>query len=279
MNNQFFKQVWAFADRSLREIIRNKMVLFWLFLWPILWFFLSVFLFIAPNTPPGIGLQIAIGTNAISMGIFASLTATMVGFSVDFAEDINLKRYRLYRSYPINPLADFLGRFLSGFIFGCISFSVIIIISFIMGARIMFNPILTIPIVILSLLLLSFLGMGVGLIIANISNDPNYAVGFSLVVLMLLFFITGYNGTVATMFPGPKWMLNFFPNSLATRLIALALIDFTDYGFDNPPLSPPTMPTNPLYIIVLLIYGIIFLLIGWFLMYKFQYQRRLFGGK
>lgn len=275
MKNQFLKQIWAFSDRSLREIIRNKMVLFWLFIWPILWFFLSVFLFIAPNTPGGEALGIAIGTNAISMGIFAVLTATMVGFSVDFAEDINLKRYRLYRSYPINPLADFLGRFLSGFIFGCISFGIIILIAFIMRGRIMFNPLLTLPITFLSLLLLSFLGMGVGLIIANSSNDPNYAVGFSLVILMLLFFLTGYNGTVPRMFPGPKSMLNFFPNSLATRLITLVLIDFSGVSFENSQLSPPTMPTNPFYIFVLLIYGALFLFIGWLLMYKLQYKRKL----
>jgi ABC-2 type transport system permease protein len=273
INKHFFNQIWAFADRSFREIVRNKMVLFWLFVWPLFWFFLSVFLFIAPYTPGGEALGVAIGINAISMGIFAVLTSTMVGFSIDFAEDINLKRYRLYRSYPIHPLADFLGRFFTGFIFGCLSFGIIIIIAYIIGARIMIT-LFSIPVIVLSLLLLSFIGMGVGLIIANLSNNPSYAVGFSLVILMLLFFITGYNGTLTSMFPGPKWMLNIIPNSLATRIITLCLINFSGFRYEDANVSPPSMPGSPLYIIILLVYGILFLLVGYILMRKYQYQKK-----
>ncbi len=274
MNKQFFRQVWAFVIRSFREIIRNKMVLFWLFVWPLFWFFLSVFLFIAPYTPGGEAFGVAIGITAVSMGIFAVLTSTLVGFSIDFAEDINLKRYRLYRSYPINPLADFLGRFFTGFIFGCLSFGIIIIIAYFIGGRIMIHPLFSIPVILLSLLLLSFIGMGIGLIIANLTNNPNYAVGFSLVILMLLFFITGYNGTLTSMFPGPKWMLNIIPNSLATRIITLCLINFSGFRYEDANVSPPDMPANPWFLIILLIYGILFLLVGYLLIRKYQYQKK-----
>lgn len=270
--DRFKTQVRAFTERSLRETIRNKMVIFWCFGFPLFWYILTFFLFIKPHTPTKY-LDLAKATNAISFGIFGALDVSMVGFSIDMADDLVNKRYRLYRALPVSPLADFFGRFFGGFIFSLGSFSFIMIAGYIHGAKIALRGWAAIPIVFVSLLFLCLFCVGVGLIIARGANDPRYANGISLTIMMILFFITGYNGITPNMFPGKTWLINYIPNSLATRLITYYLLDVN--SFEGSPLTNRgeiAMPHGPLFLLLFFAYAIVLLIIATLIMDESFYK-------
>lgn len=282
----FATQAWSFMVRTLREAFRNKMTIFWDFAWPLFWYFLTFFLFIKPSiggNMTGKAKWIAIGgakiTNAVSYGIFGALTIVLMGFSIIFAADIIEKRYRLYRALPVSPYADFLGRFLGGFLLTIASFTLTVGIGILhvrigkYGGEIEFlRGILAIPVILTSLLLLGLVCVGIALLIASVTNDPRHASGTSLTVLMILFFITGYNGIQPAMFPAEKWLINYIPTSLATRLILYYVYNLDPGKFSETGLAPPTMPHEPYFLLLLALYAVIFLGISLLLMEKRFYK-------
>lgn len=284
----FLTQTWTFIVRVLRETFRNKMALFWEFAWPLFWYFLTYFLFIKPGIQgdySGKGKWLALAgakvTNAVSYGIFGALTIVLMGFSMMFAADIAEKRYRLYRALPVSPYADFLGRFLGGFVLTIVSLTLTIGVGFLhvrmgkYGEELEFlRGIIAIPIILTSLFLLGIICVGIALLIASVSTDPNYANGISLTILMLLFFITGYNGIQPAFFPGEEWLINYIPTSLATRMILYYVINTSGGYFERAGLAPPVMPHESYFLLLLVVYALIFLGISLFLM-----ERRFYKGE
>lgn len=86
--------------------------------------------FIAPEEQVGI----IKASNAISFGLFGAFTVTVAVFAGAFAGDLESGRFRMFRSLPISPTADLVGRFLAGLVIAIPSFIVTIGMGYVHGA-------------------------------------------------------------------------------------------------------------------------------------------------
>jgi ABC-2 type transport system permease protein len=229
-------------------------------LWPVFWYFLTMFVFI-PDEPAGVpesdipAVMASIkATNAISFGLFGAFTVSLVVFAQTFTDDLDSKRYRKLRSLPISPSADLAGRFTAGFALALLSFWSVIAVGSLHGASFAIRSALSIPIVIASLLLFCIIGMSVAVVLSTLIPKGEYLTAITNTVLLVLFFATGYNGVA----PGDapiRDVLNYVPNALATRLQVYHLTDF------DPELGgvvPPELPAAPRYLALLGLSALVF---------------------
>lgn len=102
--------------------------------------------------------------------------------------------------------------------------------------------------------------MSIALLISSFLENPRYSNSIALTLLMILFFITGYNGIQPSFFPaGNKVIINLLPNSLVGRLEIYHLIDI-DFGKAG--LTPPVIPSQPKYLILLFGYFVFFIILA-----------------
>lgn len=241
-------QTEAFARRQLRETTRSKVALFWSFGFPAIWYLLTVHFSAIPGST-SIGGSAAKAVHGISFGIFGAFTVTLVGFSGALTTDLDAKRYRKFRSLPLAPSADLTGRLLAGAILGIGSCGLTIGVAIVDGAAYRITAISAALIVILAVVSFCIIGMIAGLATALVLPRPEHATTAGTGIIVIWFFLTGYNGTLPSVFPGPAWSLNLLPNSLATRLLILHTVD-VDWQLLG--LSPPPTPATPGYPVLLL---------------------------
>lgn len=257
------RRVWvvqteAFARRQLRDTTRSKVALFWSFGFPVIWYLLTVHFNAVPGPGPMTG-SVAKAIHGISFGIFGALTVTLVGFTGGLTTDLDAKRYRKFRSLPLAPSADIAGRFLAGAVLGMVSFGLTIGVAIVDGAAFRITTIPSVPIVLLAVVSFCVIGMIAGLGTALVLPRPDHATTAGTGIIVVGFFLTGYNGTLPRVFPGPGWSLNVIPNSLATRLLILHTVevDWVELG-----LSPPPVPASPDYTILLVGFAVLLSLLG-----------------
>lgn len=245
----FLRQVRAFTMRSLRELFRSKVALFWAIGWPIFWYALTMLLFL-PELD-GEALAAAKASNAINFGMFGAFTVAVVIFSENISADLREKRYRKLRSMPISPFADLSGRFLAGYVMGLVSFLVLVGVGYAHGGSFAIEAVHSVPTVLVALFLFSVVGMAMAVGVVSVVDRGEYVTAISTTAVLVLFFVTGFNGIQpATVPEGSRWVVNVLPNSLATRLSVHHLMDVgSDAG-----LSPPGLPAEPEYLL---------LLVGW----------------
>lgn len=257
-------QVRTFAVRTVREQFRSRVALFWALGWPVLWYVLTTRLFLSG---PNAGLGFAKTTVAVSVGLFGALTVSLVGFAETLSTDLTEKRYRKLRSLPIAPSADLLGRFLGGLSLATISFVLVLVVGLLDSAAFSLRP-LSLPIVVVSLVLFCVIGMAVATVIATVVDQGEYIVAITNTVLILSFFLTGFNGVTPSMLPTEtRGVLNYVPNALAARLQAYYL------GGDQlrTALTPPPLPTEPWFLALLLVYAFAFAAVATFVMGRYIY--------
>ena len=247
------RQAAAFAERFIRELSRSWIGLFWSFGFPVMWYLLTIYLGLAPTAagPPG-RLKAVLG---ISFGVFGAFTVTLVGFSGDLAVDIEAKRYRKFRSLPLRPSADLAGRFLAGLVLGLAAAVAMIVVATLDGATYVLPGLTGLVVSAAALTFFCLIGMVAGLAVTIVITDPRHASTVATGLLLAVFFVTGYNGMVPSIFPLPSWWLNYLPNSLAARLVVhqLVALDWSAAG-----LSPPGTPSDPGFIVLLGGYAIVF---------------------
>lgn len=242
----------AFIYRYVREMLRSKVGLFWSFAFPVIWYALTVYLNAIPGVPAA-GQAVLKAILGISFGIFGAFTVTLVGFTGHLAADIDAKRYRKFRSLPIAPSTDLAGRFAAGGLLGIASWLLAVGVAFLDGAAYHITKPYAAFIVLLAVFLFCLIGMVTGLVLTLLVPQPEHATTTGTGLLVIGFFVTGYNGTVASVFPGTGWFLNVIPNSLATRITIYHLVD-TAWGPAG--LAPPAMPATPWHLGLLAIYAI-----------------------
>ena len=193
------------------------------------------------------------GVLGISFGVFGAFTVTLVGFAGDLSVDINAKRYRKFRSLPLSPTADLAGRFLAGYILGLTAAGGMLLVATVDGATYVIPPIGGLFLSFAALTFFCLIGMVAGLAVTIVVTDPRHASTVATGILLVVFFVTGYNGMAPSIFPLPAWWLNYLPNSLAARLLVhhLVPLDWTAAG-----LSPPAVPASPLFPVLLAGYAI-----------------------
>lgn len=245
------RQIYTFMLRSLRELFRSKIALFWAIGWPTFWYGLTMSLFISEQ-PPEI-MSVIKATNAITFGMFGAFTVSLVTFSQNFSGDLEEKRYRKLRSLPISPWADLTGRFLAAFVMASVSFASVLIVGLIDNASFQIHGWYSIPIVAVSLFLFCVVGMTFAVLIASFVPNGEYVTAITTTLLMILFFVTGYNGIQPMVVPeGSRQIVNFLPNSLATRMQVFHLTELG--GLDSirdSGLVPPELPSAPKYMLLL----------------------------
>lgn len=241
------RQALAFAKRYVRQSSRDWIGGFWSFAFPVLWYLLTVHLGMVGGVAPS-GGQVSKAVLGISFGVFGAFTVTLVGFTGQLATDLHTKRYRKFRSLPIYPSADLAGRFVSGAILGVLSFAAVIVVAAIDGATYRVTGLSSVAVVPASVVLFCLVGMVVGLLTAIVIPKPQHATTVGTGVLIVVFFVTGYNGLVASMFPASPRLLNLLPNSVATRVTVYHL---TAVNWELAGLSPPGPPRSLEYLLVL----------------------------
>ncbi|MCK4474837.1 ABC transporter permease [Candidatus Bathyarchaeota archaeon] len=99
-------QITATLGKTIKEFLRQKTILFWTIAWPILWVLIGSFSFTG-DAPSEVVSHIR-GAIAISMSVFALMTAGMANLPGNIAQDRERGLLSKLISMPINPWRDFL---------------------------------------------------------------------------------------------------------------------------------------------------------------------------
>jgi ABC-2 type transport system permease protein len=259
------QQSRAFAVRTLRELFRNRAALVWGLAAPA--FFFLVFGVLLGD--PGVQR----GANAVVFGVFGAFSVSLVIFATALSADLKAKRYRKLRSLPISPTADLLGRFAGGLALALVSFALVLAVGAATGGTLAIRSAVSIPTVLGALVLFCLLAMGAAVLVASVLDDGEYVIGVTNMLTLALFFLTGYNGLLPSIAPGPLGeLVNVLPNSLATRLAVYHLVPVGSGA--GTPLIPPALPTGVESALLLGGYAVAGVVLGSVVM-----RRRIYDGE
>ncbi|MFC5368839.1 ABC transporter permease [Salinirubrum litoreum] len=263
----WLQQVRAFAVRTLRALVRNRPALIWGLAAP-------VFFFLVFGVLLGSG-GVQRGANAVVFGVFGAFSVSLVVFATALSADLQARRYRKLRSLPVSPSADLFGRFLGGLALSTVSFCLVLGVGVLSGGTLAVRSALAVPVVLGSLVLFCLLAMGTAVVVASVLDDGEYVVGVTNMLTLALFFLTGYNGLLPAVAPGPLGSLvNALPNSLATRLAVVHLVPVAPSGT---PLTPPALPSGWQPLALLVIYAVVGTVVGSWAMRRRIYENE--GGE
>lgn len=271
-------QTKAFALRNLRAMLRTKATIIWGFGFPAFWYLLTSLLFLPDAEDIGGAATLADikGATAVSLGLFGVLTVTLVAFASGLSRDLTEKRYRKLRSLPISPTADFAGRYVAGVIVAAISYALVLVVGLLDGANYALQGLGSIPIVVGSLLLFSLFGVSVAVVVTQLVNDSEFVVGITNAILLVSFFLTGYNGMTPTLLPeDTRWLVNVVPNSLASRLQAWHMTDTPKTappGVESAGFVPPSLPVELPYLALLAAWAAVLAVTAAYLMDRAVYR-------
>jgi ABC-2 type transport system permease protein len=224
------RQTRAFAVRTLRELFCNRAALVWGLAAPAFFFFVFGVLLGDPGAQRG--------ANAVVFGVFGAFSVSLVIFATALSADLKAKRYRKLRSLPVSPTADLLGRLVGGLVL-----ALVLAVGVAADETLAIRSAVSVPVVLGALVLFCLLAMGAAVLVASVLDDGEYVVGVTNMLTLSLFFLTGYNGLLPSMAPGPLGeLVNLLPNSLATRLAVYHLVPVGS-GVGTP-LVPPALPTG-----------------------------------
>jgi ABC-2 type transport system permease protein len=256
-------QTRAFTRRHLQQVLRNKVIVFLTVAWPVLWYFLTVEFFI--NVPEGTDLGPIRAANGINYGLFGAFTVTIAVFAGEFARDLDSHRYRKLRTMPIAPTADLTGRFLAGGTLGVISYAIMILVAYLTGASFTSLTLWTIVILVSTLTLICLVALGLALVLSLVIPKPEYMTTIAVVIVLMSYTITGFNGLSPELIAGNAGIVNYLPNSLATRMQVAV--------WTTEQITPPEAPDSLEYLGLLAGYITILLAISVLIMQRFAYGR------
>lgn len=261
------KQMGTFARRYLQQLGRNKMIVFLTIGWPVLWYFMTMILFI--DAPAGTDLGPMKAANGISFGLFGAFTVTVAVFAGEFARDLAGDRYRKLRSLPIAPTADLASRFVTGAALGSTSYLVTVVVAYVHGATFQSMTLETLAIIALTLVLFCLIAMALAMVLALVVTKPEHMTTIAVVTVLMAFFVTGYNGTSPGLIANFAEIVNYLPNSLATRMQIAAWVGTTNLEFMTPPEAPLSLQSAS----VLLGYAVVLLGVSTVIIDRVAYGR------
>lgn len=132
-------QIAATASRIFKELIREKVVIFWTVMFPALWLVLANFTFL--NSVPMEHKAGVLGVSTISMAVYGLMIAGAVDLPANVATDRSSGVLAKLRSMPVKPYSDFLGRLAAFMAFGVIAVVAVLAMGYALGARVAaFSP-------------------------------------------------------------------------------------------------------------------------------------------
>ena len=253
------RQTKAFALRNLRYMLRSKATAIWGFGFPAFWYLLTSLFFLPDaETLGGSGALADIkGATAVSLGLFAVLTVTLVVFAGGLTQDLKRKRYRKLRSLPVAPSADFAGRFLAGLAIAAVAYAIVIVVGLLDGASYAVQGMWSLPVAVGAFLLFSAVGVSVAVAVTWLVDDSEFVVAITNALLLVSFFLTAYNGLTPELLPeSSQWLVNVAPNSLAARLQMGHLTGVEGVGGEGG-VTPPGLPTGPEHVVLLSLWALV----------------------
>jgi ABC-2 type transport system permease protein len=166
-------QIAATWNKTIKEFLRQKTVLFWTIGWPIIWVLIGSFSF--TSNVPSDTLSYTKGAISISMMVFALMTAGMANLPGNIVQDRERGLLIKIMSMPVSPWRDFTGRILALLAFSGLSAILVIMVGFVCGASFFFTGIDLLES--LAFILLVFVGSaGIGMLIGTFVKHVHGAI-------------------------------------------------------------------------------------------------------
>jgi ABC-2 type transport system permease protein len=224
----WFGQVRAFAGRYGRELFRNKAVLFWSLAFPVAFYLLTITVFVDTSSIPAEVLPYVKAGTAVSYGMFGAIIASLNSFGQQLAADFEADRYVQYRSLPLAPSADLVGRMTAGVVLSVVAFAAVVAVAALTGATFGLRSAVSLPLAALAIVSFAVVWMTVAVLVATLVKDTRYASIITISIALGSYFLTGYNGTDPAAFQGPDAVLQWLPNTAATRLVSHHVAPFPE---------------------------------------------------
>ena len=225
-------QIIAAFDKTVKELLRNKSVLFWTIAWPIIWVLIDSFSFTG-NAPKEVIPSIR-GSITISMTVFTLTIAGMANLPGIIARDRERGLLTKLKSMPVSPSKDFAGRIVGLMAFSSLAATLVVIVGFVCGAHFSGNVISIFQS--LAFLLIVFLSSaGIGLIIGTFIRHVQGAVMTGVGVSVVTASISGLFAPYSSL---PSLLQKFsqiYPVSSANSSIVYLLVGERYAGYN--PLS------------------------------------------
>ena len=223
-------QIIATLIKTILEFLRQKTVLFWTIVWPILWVLIGSFSFTS-NAPPEI-VSLTRGAVAISMMVFALMTAGMANLPGNIAQDRERGLLTKLMSMPINPLRDFVGRILALLAFSSLSAISVVVVGYACGARFSYTMVefaQAIGFIALIFIASAGIGMLIGTFIKHVHGAIMTGVGLTVVSAAISGVMTPYAYLPQVL----QQFATIYPISSANSSITYLLVG-KDYAGYNP---------------------------------------------
>jgi len=242
-------QITATWNKTIKEFLRQKTVLFWTIGWPIIWVLIGSYSFTA-NAPAEI-VGYTRGAISISMMVFGLMTAGMANLPGNIAQDRERGLLTKVMSMPISPWRDFVGRILALLAFSVLSAMLVIAVGFACGARFFFTGIDFMG-SLAFILLIFFASAGIGMLIGTFVKHVHGAImsGVGLTVVS-----AALSGVMTPYVYLPSVLQNFariYPISSANSAITFLLVG-EEYAGYNPLSLSQTVPTACLALLLFII--------------------------
>jgi len=252
-------QISAAYNKTLKELLREKVALFWTIAWPIIWAIIGSFIFTS-NAPQGVVPYIK-GSIAISMMVFALMIAGMSNLPASIAGDRANGLLAKLKSMPIKPYKDFIGRIFAVTIFSLLAAALVIVIGIAVGARFTGTGVeilQAIGFVFLAICASAGVGIIAGTLIKNLQGAIMTGVGIAVITSAISGLFAPYE-----VLPVPlQTFARVYPISSAQASIVhlLAGPDMVAY---NPLTSSQVTLTIALSIVFLLVGIVLYSRLGW----------------
>jgi ABC-type multidrug transport system permease subunit len=186
-------QISATWNKTIKEFLRQKTVLFWTIGWPIIWVLIGSFSFVG-DAPAEIVAHTR-GAISISMMVFGLMTAGMANIPGNIAQDRERGLLAKVMSMPVSPWRDYAGRILALLTFSVLSAMLVIIVGFACGARFFFTLVdFGTALVFIFLIFIASAGIGmlIGTFVKHVHGAIMSGVGLTVVSAALSGIMTPY---------------------------------------------------------------------------------------
>ncbi|MFB6073567.1 MAG: ABC transporter permease [Haloarculaceae archaeon] len=266
----WLRQASAFTRRYLRELLRNRVVLFWSVAFPAGFYLLTITVFIDTSQIPADAMSIVKASTAVSYGAFGAVVVCLNAFGQQLVDDVEADRYRQFRALPISPSADFLGRAAAGLLFAVGAVVAVGVVGLATGAEFALRSLSSVPILLVAFVGFALLWMALAVAVVVVVRDARYANVVTIAVAIVSYMLTGFNGSNPGSFAADPAWLNVLPNTLATRLMIYHTVDIAP---DGASMSPPPVPSDPMHLALLAAYGLLAVAAGTLLTRRFLHGR------
>jgi len=223
-------QIFGAFSKTVKELLRERAVLFWTIAWPIIWAIIGSFSF--TGGAPEEVIPYAKGSITVSMMVFALMIGCMANLPASIAGDRTNGLLAKLISMPIKPYRDFVGRILAVIAISCLAAILVVIAGAALGARFSGTQAQVLQGVNFIFLVICA-SAGIGLIAGTLVKNPQGAIMTGIGIAVVTSAISGLFAPYEFL-PAPlKTFARFYPVSSAHTSI-IYLIVGPDVAAYNP---------------------------------------------